>query len=234
MTLAVMAENCLAQAPADSLGWRFTGALGYVQTSGNTRLSTVNLTDKLILRPSQWWTFTQTAGWIWGKTNGVESANQLVLSARADYHITPRLSAFALTGFERNRYAGIGRRLEESAGLSWFALKQSRAELQIDLGAGFQQDRDTAGLTNRFSIARLAPRFRYQLGERAYFEEQLEFVENLEDTGDLRTISNTSLVAPLTRAIALRFGYLVRYDAVPPAGSRKVDTTFTSGIQISL
>jgi len=229
-----MTENCLAQTPADSLGWRFTGALGYVQTSGNTKLSTVNLTDQLTFRPSQWWTFTQTASWIWGKTNGVESANQLVATTRADYNITPRLSAYALAGFERNRYAGIGRRLQESAGLSWWALKQARTELQIDLGAGAQQERDTAGVKNGFAIARLAPRFKLQLGERSFFEEQLEFLANLEDTGDLRTVSTTSLVAPLTAAIALRFGYLVRYDAVPPVGSRKLDTTFTTGIQVTL
>lgn len=232
--MAACARTVLAQSPSDSLGWHFTGALGYVQTSGNTKLSTVNVGDKLIFRPSGFWTFTQTASWVYGKTNSVESANQLVVGARGDYNISPRLSVYGLAGFERNRYAGIGRRTEESAGLSYWAVKSPRSELQIDLGAGMQQERDTAGLRNSFAIARLAPRFKYNLNARAYFEEQLEFLANLEDTGDLRTVSNTSLVAPLTTAIALRFGYLLRYDAVPPAGSRKLDTTFTTGIQVAL
>ena len=219
---------------ADTLGWRFTGALGYVQTSGNTKLSTVNLGDKIIYRPSGFWTFTQTSAWVYGKTEGVETANQLVASVRGDYNISPRLSIYGLVGFERNRYAGIGRRLEESAGLSFWAVRSPRRELQIDLGAGAQQERDLAGVQNGFLIARLAPRYKHQLNARAYFEEQLEFLANLEETKDLRTVSNTSLVAPLSNAIALRLGYLLRYDALPPAGSRKLDTTFTTGIQVTL
>ena len=47
-------------------------------------------------------------------------------------------------------------------------------------------------------------------------------------------ILSTALVAPLTRNIAIRLGYLMRYDAVPSPGFRKLDTTFTTGIQVTL
>jgi len=221
-----------AQAPEDSIGWHFTGALGYVQTSGNTRLSTVNLSDKLSYRPGSRWLFTQTAGWVYGKTAGVESANQIVASVRSDYGMNPRLSLYALVGYERNPFAGVDRRFQESAGLSWWALKEARHQLQLDLGAGFQQERD--GDTTSFAIARFAPRYRLTFRPGAYLEEQLEMLANLEETGDLRTTSSTTLVAPLTRNIAVRLGYLLKYDAVPAPGFRKLDTTFTTGIQVTL
>lgn len=226
------AGNMRAQAASDSLGWHFTGALGYVQTSGNTRLSTVNISDKLMYRPGTRWLFTQTAAWVYGKTAGVESANQLVMSFRSDYNMHPRLSLYGLIGFERNPYAGIRRRTQESVGLSWWAVKSARTELQLDAGGGFEQERD--GDTTSFAIARVAPRFRYTFKPNAYFEEQVEWLLNLEETGDLRTLSQTSLVAPLTRNIGIRLGYLMRYDAVPSPGFRKLDTTFTTGIQIAL
>lgn len=223
---------CRAQSASDSVGWHFTGALGYVQTSGNTRLSTVNVSDKLLYRPGSRWLFTQTAAWVYGKTSGVESANQLVLSVRSDYNMHPRLSLYALVGYERNRFAGISRRTQESVGLSWWAVKSARTELQLDVGGGFEQERN--GDTTGFSIARIAPRYRYTFKPNAYFEEQIEMLANLEATGDLRTMSSTSLVAPLTRNIGIRLGYLMRYDAVPSPGFRKLDTTFTTGIQVTL
>ena len=61
--------------------------------------------------------------------------------------------------------------------------------------------------------------------------------EDLQHTGRLRTTSTTTLVAPLTTKIGIRLSYLMRYDAepapaVPPL--KKLDTTFTTGIQITL
>jgi putative salt-induced outer membrane protein YdiY len=231
---AALAAPLSAQTPADSLGWHFVGNLGYVQTSGNTKLSTVNLGDKAVYRASASWTFTQTAGLVYGKSAGVQSANQLLAGLRADYWITPRLSAFGSADYEANPFAGISHRMQELGGLSWKAIATPRRTLSIDLGAGVTQER-TGGVDQSYGIARLAPTFRQLLGAHAYIEEGLELTEDLKHTGRLRTVSNTSLVAPLTSAIGIRVSYLMRYDAEPAvAGLKKLDTTFTTGIQVSL
>ena len=96
-----------AQSSPDSLGWHLTAAAGYVQTSGNSRLSSVNVGDKLLLRASHQWAFTQTASWVYGKNAGVESANRILAGLRADYSFSPRVSLYALGAYERNRFAGI-------------------------------------------------------------------------------------------------------------------------------
>lgn len=222
-----------AQNPADSLGWHFLAAAGYVQTSGNTELSTVNLADRLTFRPSTRWAFAQTAAWVYGYNDSAETANQLLAALRVDYSLNPHLSVYGLVGYERNPFAGIDRRFDEGIGLSWKALNGPKHVLALDVGAGNNQQ-VTGGISTNFFVARLAPTYRYNITDKAYFQESIEFLENLDDTGDLRTTSNTSLVAPLTGAIALRFGYLMRYDAVPVPGFEKLDTTFTSGIQLAL
>jgi len=228
-----------AQTPSDSLGWHFVGNLGYVQTSGNTRLSTVNVGEKLTFRPGLRWTFGQTASWVYGKTNGVESANQILAGVRGDYAIAGRLSAFGLVNYERNPFAGIARRFEELAGLSWKAVATPKHVLTMDLGLGNNQQL-TGGVTSSFFVARFAPTYRYNLSDKAYFEEAVEFLENLKTTGDLRTTSSTVLVAPLTSSIAIRLGYLMRYDAEPALQTapstyfKKLDTIFTTGIQLTL
>ncbi len=238
LALAAAASGALtsaagAQDANDSLGWRFVGDLGYVQTAGNTRLSTVNVGSALSYRPDRRWTLAQTAAWINGRTNGAETANQVLAGVRADYGVTGTLAAYGLVAYERNPYAGIGRRFEESAGLSYQAVRTPRHSFQVDVGVGGNQQ-VAAGVSSSFVVARLAPRYRYTMGGRAYIEERLEFLANLDDTGDLRTRSSTNLVAPLTTSISIRLGYFLRHDAEPAPGFRKLDTTFTTGIQLTL
>jgi putative salt-induced outer membrane protein YdiY len=236
------AAPAAAQLPADSLGWRFIGTLGYVQTSGNTSLSTVNVGDKLYRRPSRQWLFSQSATYVRGKSAGTLSANQVTAGLRADYSINEFLSAFANGTYEANPFAGLSHRTEELLGLSWRALTRPRATLSVDIGGGETQER-SGRVDASYAIARLAPTFRYTFRPHAYLEEAVEMVENLKSTGDLRTRSQTTLVAPLSTKIGLGLGLLMLYDAEPsplpapaPAGTffKKLDTTFTAGIQITL
>jgi hypothetical protein len=49
-----------------------TADFGYVQTTGNSEVTTVSGTDKLAHRAGPW-LYTQEAGAVWGETEGVES-----------------------------------------------------------------------------------------------------------------------------------------------------------------
>jgi putative salt-induced outer membrane protein len=233
------AATLRAQAAHDSLGWHFLGTLGYVQTSGNTDLSTVSLTERLSWRPNAKWLVAHDGAWVYGKTGGVESANQILADARLDYALRSNIYAYGLLTYERNTYAGISHRYAELLGLGWSAISSPRQTLSVDAGAGNTQQL-TGGVSANYWVARLAPKYRYNLTDKAYAEEVLEFIENLQNTGDLRSTSTTALVAPLTRSIAIRLSYLMRYTAQPPinpataAPFKKLDTTFQSGIQISL
>ena len=240
--LLVAAAPLAAQLPADSLGWRFVGTLGYVQTSGNTSLSTINVGDKLYHRASRQWLFSQNATYVRGKSGGTLSANQFTAGLRADYSINEFLAAFANGQYEANPFAGLSNRTQELVGLSWRAVTRPRTSVTLDLGVGQTQER-SGRVDASFAIARFAPTYRYTFRENAYFEEAVEMVENLKETGDLRTRAQTTLVAPLSKKIGIGLGLLLIYDAQPavvappaPPGTyfKKLDTTFTAGIQITL
>jgi putative salt-induced outer membrane protein YdiY len=227
-----------AQTP-DSLGWAWVANLGFVQASGNTSLTTINAGEKLTFRPDLRWTFTTTGALVYGKTSGVESANQVQLGLRADYQISSRISAFGLVNFDRNPFAGITRRFEELVGLGAKLVAKPKHLLTVDAGVGNNQQL-TGGLTSSFFVARVAPTYRYNITSKAYLEEAVELLENLKATGDLRSSSLTSLVAPLSSKVSLRFSYLMRYDAEPALQTapntfyQKLDSVFTTGIQLTL
>ncbi len=240
--LAAGAAPLAAQISPDSLGWRFLGSAGYVQTSGNSELSTVNLTDRLLFRPSTRWQFTQTAAWTYGKTSGVESANQLLGRLRGDYFLSAAVSAYGLVGYERNRFAGIASRWEEAVGLSWQAVRSARHALDVEAGVSYNSQKSTNSALDDFVASRVAGRYRYNFTSATYIEEQAELLSNLEQTGDQRAISNTVLVAPISSNIGIRLSYLMRYDAepavkdgtvVPVVYFKKLDTTLSTGLQFT-
>lgn len=237
--LALTAAGAATAQTSDSLGWAWVANLGFVQASGNTSLTTINAGDKLTFRPDLRWTFTKTGALVYGKTSGVESANQVQLGLRADYAINSRISAFGLVNYERNPFAGIARRFEELVGLGVKLVSTPKHVLSVDVGAGNNQQL-TGGVSTSFFVARLAPTYRYNITSKAYFEEAVELLENLKATGDLRSSSLSSLVAPLSSRISLRVSYLMRYDAEPALQTapniyfKKLDTVFTTGIQLTL
>lgn len=231
--LAAAATPLAAQISPDSLGWRFTGAAGYVQTSGNTQVSSVTLSDRLVFRPNVHWQFAQTAAWIYGYADSAETANQLLGRLRADYYLGGHFSVYGFGGYERNRFAGIASRWEGAAGFAWQAVRAPKHELDLELGGSFNSQKSTTSTLDDFVSSRLAGRYRFSFGQRAYVEEVAELLSNLESTGDQRLNSTTALVAPISTAIAIRVGYLVRYDAEPPAGFEKLDTTFSTGVQVT-
>ena len=91
LAIVVMASAAGGQAAAPKTD--FTGDLGFVSATGNTRLTTLSVGEKLTHTNGRW-VLSQLAAYVYGKTNAVESANQLRLGARADFAFRPRFGGF--------------------------------------------------------------------------------------------------------------------------------------------
>ncbi|NNG15538.1 MAG: DUF481 domain-containing protein [Gemmatimonadales bacterium] len=213
---------------------QFTGDLGFVNTAGNSEVTTLNLGEKLTY---------STAGWvlgeffnvIYGETDGEESTSLWKAGVRVDREITPRLGAFGLAGWERNKFAGISRRFEEALGLAYKVLTGEKSLLDFEAGVSLNQQRSTLiGVADdNFVAGRAAGMYRYNFSESAFLTQLLEFLPNLEESDDYRVNSETALVAALSKQIALKLGYVVRYDNLPEPGFKETDRLFTSGIQVN-
>jgi putative salt-induced outer membrane protein len=229
--LALLPASVLNGQSAPLPRWRTTIDLGVVNTTGNSRLRTVNLSEQLVYHAAPL-AITQTASVVNGYSAGQEVANSLKAGLRGDYDLAARLRAYGQLVYERNRFAGIARRFEEAAGLSYGALTGPKHVLDLEAGAGVNQQRGTGGPVENFWLARGAARYRYNITGNAYGEEKAEVLENLQTTADTRVNSETALVAPLSRNVALKLGYVVRFDNVPEPGFKKTDQIFSSGLQV--
>lgn len=219
-------------APAEKPATSFVTDFGYVATDGNTRVTTVNVAERLV-HTRGYWRFEQTMGIVYGENDGEENANLLRAGVGAEYAFRPWVAVATGALYDRNRFAGIARRTEEYLGLVFRVVQAPRDTLRLETGASLTQQSGVDGVANNFPAARVAAWYKRTLSTNAFFLQTLEGIPNLEITEDYRINSESALVAPLSRRLALKFGYVVRFDNLPEVGFLSTDRIFTSGLQLS-
>src|SRR3569623_1250838 len=90
----------------------FSGVLGVVSVAGNTTGSTFSANERFVRRIERW-EFKQDFGSVYGKTDGSESSNLVRAGVRADYTLAQHWALYALTAYDRNKFAGIRSRFAE-------------------------------------------------------------------------------------------------------------------------
>lgn len=206
--------------------------VGFVNTAGNTDVTSLNVGERVSYK-TDGFTFTQRFSVVYARTAGVTTASQWKAGIRADYRIAGPVGAFTLGAYERNTFAGIERRFEETAGLTAVVLEADRNKLEAEVGASLNQQTPVGGATQSFAAGRLAAAYRRELTETAYATLDMEFLPNLKTTDDWRVNGEAILVAPISTVIATKLSYVVRYDNLPEPTFQKTDRIFTAGLQVT-
>lgn len=216
----------------------FNGDVGFVNVSGNTSVTALNIGERLIRRLAPW-EFRQEFGSVYGKTDGKESSNLLRALLRADYGLNKHLALYARTAFDRNKFAGIKSRLGEGLGAVAKVLATDIDQFNIEGGFELTQQKNLDGTDDNFKSLRGATSWKHAFTKTASFFQSAEFLPNLDESKDLRINTETTLIAPLSAHVGMKLSYLVRFDNLPAlnaAGSaplQKTDRILSSGIQIS-
>jgi putative salt-induced outer membrane protein YdiY len=229
-TARTLATAVPAEPAAPKTG--FVADLGFLNTTGNTEVTTVNVAQK-ITHTRGFWRFEEQFGVIYGENAGEENTNLLRASLGAEYALRPWAALATGVLYDRNRFAGIARRTEQYLGFVFRPLSAARDTLRLETGASTTQQRGIDGVQNDFPAARAAAWYKHAFGARAFFLQTIETIPNLEVNADWRFNSESSLVAPLSKFVSLKAGYVLRYDNLPETDFRKSDRFVTTGLQVS-
>lgn len=211
----------------------FTADAGFVNTAGNTSLTTFNFGNRFEATAPEWG-FVQTFSSVIGSSEGETTTSLWRAALRADRHLSQRVSAYVLSDFERNRFAGISSRYGESAGLAIRLLEAERTSLAVEAGAGYiWQNATEVGLSRSFASGRLAGILQQKIGDKATFSQLIELLPNFKVSEDLRINSETAFTAPIAAGIAMKAGYTIRHDGLPEPDFEKTDRIFTTGLQVA-
>lgn len=217
-------------AAASATHWQ--ADVGYVSATGNTDVTTMSAGNK-ITRTVRAWTFTQTGGYIYGRTKGSESANQLRLGLRADASFNSAVGAFLAAAYERNVYAGFNNRIDYLLGIQWRAVRSKTDSLTVDGGGVITQQEKTNGLREHNPAARTAINYKHLFDGKASLQHLAEVIPDVKAGQQYRYNSETALVAPLSEHMSMKLRYQTRFNSAPPTGFGTTDRIFTAGLQFS-
>jgi putative salt-induced outer membrane protein len=216
-------------------------ALGFSLTSGNASATTTNVTNKLKYSVKGW-SVSEDLTFFYGEADNKVNANFWNGGVRGERRLAPRLGFFVATRFDRNVLQGIATRFEEGVGLDIKAIDAPMDKLNISLGGSAFQQSLTKGSTSvdfkrSFPAARAAADYKHSFSPLAFFQQTAEYLPNLSDTNSYLLNSESSLVAPLKKSLAIKVAYVVRYNSTPPVRDnvslKTTDTYFSSGLTYS-
>lgn len=237
-TLASMAGAQSADAPKKNL--EISGNAGFAQTNGNANALTINFGNKLKYS-LKGWALGQDLAFFYGEADNKVNANFWNGGLRAERTLTPRLGLFVATRFDRNVLQGIASRFEEGFGLDAKLIVAPKDKLNMQIGGSAFQVNLTPGSTTagkrHFPAARVGLDYKHSFSELAFFQQTAEYLPNLSESGVYLVNTESAIVAPLSKRLGLKFGYLVRYNSTPPERAgvvlKKTDTFFSSGLTFS-
>lgn len=206
---------------------------GFVNASGNSDFTSANFGEKATWGVSGW-SFTQSAKMLFGETDGDRTTESYDVGARGERALSGRIGLFAIITYQRDPFAGVASRWGGGPGLAIALVKAARDTLGLETAITAQRERSTAGGRQSFSATRTAASYKHLFSTAAAVTQTLVWVANLETMDDQRLDSETALTAPLSRQIALRVAYVIRFDNLPEPGFESTDRILTTGIQIAL
>lgn len=231
LAAAFLAAGSSLQAQ-DATEKNFAIDLGYVTTSGNTDVTTLNI-NQLYRFTKMRWGLEETFGTIYGTDDGVVNTSLWQARLTGSRELTARLSAIAGVGWDKNRFAGIDNRYEEFLGLRYKFIDSPWDQLYGEVAAALTQQDNRDGTSDDFPAARLTGGYKHNFSDAAYFQEVMEIIPNLEASKDYRLNNEMALIAPLSGALSLKLSWIVRFDNRPPATFSKTDTFFTTGLRLA-
>jgi putative salt-induced outer membrane protein YdiY len=219
--------------------WKGTASLGYSLERGNQQTNTFATTINAVReRPEtpiferHWRTGFDLTTLLSHAEQGSSFVTSHTLSTdvRPQYLFTADNFVFGLAQFDHLSTEGLYLRQTYGGGYGRDLIKSSRTTFSLLGGLTFVHEKFFTGANDQSAQALVGEKLGMQLTKRVRLDHDVNFYPNLSDTGQYRFDTATTLSAKLAGKFSLNSGVIDLYLSNPPAGNKKNDVTFTTGI----
>ena len=229
--IATTSLPLLAEEGAEEKSWSNTTELGIVNTTGNSETSNFAITNKYAtalgkgtfkldfdaLRTENTTRVIQNIGGVLvvDETTAV-TAEAYKLNGQYNRPITERLNWYARAGWYRDEFAGIDNSYSAGAGIGYIFFTDDTHTLRGEIGLGYVQEKFIDNTDTDFTELRGFLAYDRELSATSKLFTELEILENLDETSDMRANGLIGVSASLSNRLALAVSYALKYDAEPP------------------
>ncbi len=228
----LIAATASAAGAQETKKWKDAAELSYVQTSGNSKTSTLSAKntynydwDKAALE--------LIAGGLGTESRNTVTSEQYNASEKVSLKLSGKDYAFEKTAWNKDRFAGIKDRWDFSLGLGRNLIDAANDKLSVEAGGGYIFEDRVAVENKSFGTYRGYAKYQRTLSPTAYASQDMEYLGNLKDSSGYRMNAETALVTSISTHFSLKASYLWKYVNSPSAGYKKTDTTTSVAIIVN-
>lgn len=164
---------------------------------------------------------------------------------RYDRNLNPKLFWFGSADLMSNALQFLDLRQVYSGGFGLHAVNNSRTVLDFLGGVNYTHETysngtlispgvyASYGMTNRFAALTLGEELNQKLGKSTVLTQNVDFYPDLQQTGQYRITFNAGTVTKLNKWFGWQNQFGDIYVSNPPAGAKKNDVIFTTGLNLS-
>ena len=214
--------------------WSDQAEFTLVDTGGNTDVTTIAGKNTLKYDFTDKWIGSWVIGALYGKNDGVRTAERYYSDLRLDYLYTDRLYFYGLAGWMKDTFAGLDNRYYGGPGAGYKFLIGPKHFLLGEVGLNYAKEDYTNGTDEDFLQGRAFGQYIWAFTEKTRFSQDLEFLYDFSDSDNYGINSITALTTALNSFLSLKASYAVRYDNEPvPDTLRKTDTILAIALVVN-
>ena len=228
--------SCLAsaaQAAERQKNWSDEAELSFVDTAGNTEVSTLSAKNTLVYRlaPDRRiiWKFAA----LYGETDGEKTAESYFTELRAEEDLSEQVGAYLLGGWLKDTFAGVDPRYYVGLGGIYKFLPGPVHLLVGEAGVTYTAEEYTDNTDKQFVGGRVFMKYELAFHEKAKFTQTVEWLPDLENTDDWLFNSETAVLAGLNSYLSLKTSYVLKYDNEPVSGLEETDTILSVALVVN-
>jgi putative salt-induced outer membrane protein YdiY len=186
------------------------------------------LHDKLALYANSVYATNDAPGAVPATTANAEQGG-----IRYDHDITPRMFGFVGADFQADSLQSLNLRSVLGGGLGFHAIKRDTTTLDLLAGLNYTHESYVA-LTRNFAAATFGDEFMHKLHTSTVLTQSFFVFPDLNNAGEYRTTFNLGTVTKISKWFGWQNAFGDIYVSNPPAGKKKNDVIFTTGLNFTL
>ncbi len=220
---------------AQEKNWSNSTELSFVNTSGNTEVTTLSAKDKLTYKFSPKIETILNLAALYGKSGGVKNSESYSAKLKISYLITERFYTSLIAGWNKDIFAGIDSKLRIGPSLGYKILNGEKHKLDFEAGAEYVDVKFSDDTSNDYFNGRALADYTFLFSEKSNFSQSLEFNYDFENSDNYDLTSVTAITTALTDILSLKAGYEIDFVNAPvPATLKKTDTTLSVSLIINM
>lgn len=220
---------------AEGKNWGNQTELSFVQSDGNSEVTTFAGRNTLTLKQGEALLYTWELGGLYGESDDQRNSERYFTKLRGDYFFTERYYAALLGGWNKDNFAGIDGRYYAGAVGGYKLLVGPKHLWAVEAGADYVDEEYTNDTERDYLRGRTFTEYQYLFTEKNRFLQSVEYLHDFDESDNYNVNTETSITSAINDALSLKASFKVYYDNDPvPATLDDTDTLLTVALVINI